>query len=209
MLTWVKGNFSTEKRIHMTAAPLHVFISYSHRDEKLREDLGTHLSTLQWQGVIHSWHDRRITAGSEWAGAIDASLNTADIILLLISANFLASDYCNDIELKRALERHERGEARVIPIILKPSDWATTSLGGLQALPTNAKAVTTWSNRDQAFLEITQGIRLVALEMEESQGQSGPLGVKTPPEPGFIMNLISAYPWILIGPYTNWFPEFS
>jgi hypothetical protein len=158
----------------MAATPLRVFISYSQKDEKLRKDLETHLASLQRQKVIHSWHDRMITVGSEWAGAIDENLNAADIILMLISANFLASDYCNDKELKRAMERHQLGEARVIPIILKPSDWITTRLGELQALPNNLKAVTTWSNRDQAFLEITQGIRQVALEMEAIRGQSGP-----------------------------------
>lgn len=166
----------------MSAAPLRVFISYSQKDEKLRKDLETHLASLQRQGVIHSWHDRMIAVGSEWASAIDENLNAADLILMLISANFLASDYCNDKELKRAMERHQLGEARVIPIILKPSDWHTTSLGKLQALPANLKAVTTWSNRDQAYLEITQGIRQVALEMEASRGSSSPLDPETKSE---------------------------
>jgi TIR domain len=102
--------------------PIEVFISYSHKDEALREKLGTHLSLLKRHGVIDDWHDRRIGAGQEWAGAIDEHLNSAAIILLLVSADFLASDYCYDREMKRALERHDAGDARVIPVILRNVD---------------------------------------------------------------------------------------
>ena len=102
-----------------SAAPIELFISYSHKDEPLREKLDTHLSLLKRQGVIDAWHDRRIGAGHEWAGAIDEHLNSAAVILLLVSADFLASDYCYDLEMKRALERHDAGDARVIPVILR------------------------------------------------------------------------------------------
>lgn len=144
-----------------------VFFSYSHKDEKLRDRLEPHLAMLKRDRVIETWHDRKISAGTEWAQAIDDNLNTAGIILLLISADFLASDYCYSIEMQRAMERHEAGEARVIPIILKPVDWAGAPFGKLQAFPTNAKPVTTWSNRDQAWTNIAQGIRQAALEMAE------------------------------------------
>jgi hypothetical protein len=136
-----------------------VFFSYSHRDEALRDELAKHLSIMRRQGVINAWHDRQITAGSEWAGEIDDHLNSAQIILLLISADFLASDYCYDIELKQAMERHEAGTACVIPIILKPVDWHGAPFGKLQALPKNAQAITTWSNQDEAFLNVAQGLR--------------------------------------------------
>jgi len=149
------------------AAPISIFISYSHKDDKLRQALDDHLAILQRQGVIQPWHDRRITAGEEWAGEIDDHLASADIILLLVNAAFLASGYCNDIEMKRALERHDQGEALVIPVILQPSDWGSTELGRLQALPVHAKPVTTWSNRQEAFLSIAQAIREVAQEMRE------------------------------------------
>jgi hypothetical protein len=102
---------------------LEVFFSYSHKDQDLRDQLETHLSLLKNQGFISSWHDRKIIAGTEWAREIDAHLNTAQIIMLLISADFLASTYCYDIEVKRAMERHNAGEARVIPIILRHCDW--------------------------------------------------------------------------------------
>lgn len=145
---------------------LTLFYSYAHADEILRDELDKHLKLLQRQGIITAWYDRDITAGTEWATAIDQNLNTADIILLLISANFLASDYCYDTELTRALDRHTQGEARIIPIILKPCDWEFAPFGKLQALPiahgAGAKAVTTWNNQDEAFLAIAQGIRKVA-----------------------------------------------
>lgn len=147
--------------------PVDVFFSYSHRDEKLRDKLALHLSMLQRQGVIRSWHDRKISAGTEWAQAIDDRLNSANIILLLISDHFLASDYCYDVEMQRAIARHEAGEARVIPIILKPVDWSGAPFGKLQAFPKDAKPVTKWPNRDEAFLNIAQGIRQAAEEMAE------------------------------------------
>jgi hypothetical protein len=96
--------------------------SPTHKDEDLRDELEKHLSILKRQGVITAWYDRNITAGTEWAGEIDQHLNTASVILLLISADFLASDYCYAIELTRAMERHEDKEARVIPVILREVD---------------------------------------------------------------------------------------
>jgi len=138
-----------------------VFFSYSHRDQDLRAQLETHLSLLKHQGIISSWHDRKIIAGTEWAREIDEHLNTAQIILLLISADFLASSYCYDIEVMRAMERHNAGEARVIPIILRHCDWNLAPFGKLQALPTDGKPVDSrnWYNKDEAFHNIAQGIR--------------------------------------------------
>jgi len=150
----------------MTAvSPIRLFISYSHKDESLRIALGDHIALLQREGVIAAWDDREITAGENWAGQIADELEAADIILCLVSAGFLASPYCQDKELKRALERHEAGEALVIPVILKPADWTTSPLGRLQALPANARAVTLWSNRDQAFTSVAQGIREAAQKL--------------------------------------------
>ncbi len=150
-------------------AALKVFYSYSHKDEKLRGRLEEHLSALSRQGIISEWHDRRITAGSEWAGKINEHLKAADIILLLISSSFLASDYCYDVELKLALERHRGGESRIIPVILRPCDWAGTSFGELQALPKDGRPVTKWSNRDDAFTDVVSGIRRVVEELNEKR----------------------------------------
>ena len=139
-----------------------VFYSYAHEDEQLRKELVKHLNLLQRQGVIQGWHDRQIDAGTDWAEQINENLDAADIILLLVSADFLASDYCWSIEMTRALERHKAKEVRVIPVILRPVDWEGAPFSKLQALPENAKPVTTWANQDEAFQSIAQGIGKVA-----------------------------------------------
>ncbi len=151
----------------MVAAPqpLEIFYSYAHEDEELRDKLEKHLSLLKRQGVISDWHDREITAGSEWANQISEYLESAQIILLLISPDFLASDYCHDVEMTRAMERHHNKEARVIPIILRPVDWEGAPFSKLQCLPRNAEPVTLWKNEDAAFRDIAKGIRKVAEEI--------------------------------------------
>src|SRR5262249_33625189 len=132
----------------MVASPLpppraiEVFYAYAHPDAALRTELDTHLSLLRRQGIIAGWHDRRITAGTEWAGAIDAHRQCAQIILLLVSADFLASDYCYDVELQHAMARHQAGEARVIPIILRAVEWENAPFGTLQALPQDGRPIT-------------------------------------------------------------------
>jgi tetratricopeptide (TPR) repeat protein len=136
-----------------------VFISYAHKDEALLKQLHTHLSSLTRQGLIVTWYDRQIVAGSDWAGVIDDRLEQASIILLLVSADFIASKYCYEVEMKRALERHEAGQARVIPIALRPADWKDMPFASLQALPTDARPVTTWPNQDAAFVDVVAGIR--------------------------------------------------
>jgi NTP pyrophosphatase (non-canonical NTP hydrolase) len=145
--------------------PIEVFYAYAHEDELLRDKLEKHLSILKRQGVITGWHDRKISPGREWEGEIDTHLKTARIILLLISPDFLASDYCWGVEVKRAMAQHEAGEARVIPIILRPVDWKGAPCGKLQALPTDAKPVTSWANCDEAFENIAKGIRAAAAEL--------------------------------------------
>lgn len=140
-------------------AAVEIFYSYSHQDEALRDELEKQLSILKKLKIVRTWHDRKICAGHEWADDINDHLNTADIILLLISADFLASEYCYEIELDRAMKRHEAREARVIPIILRDVDWRDAPFGKLQALPSNAKPVTSWPNRDEAFADVARGIR--------------------------------------------------
>jgi hypothetical protein len=149
-----------------------VFFSYSHKDEALRDQLEVHLSMLKRQEVISVWHDRRLLAGDELDNGISADLEKADIILLLVSPDFLASEYCYSKEMLRALERHDAGEARVIPIILRPCEWQKAPFGKLLVAPTDGKAVTKWSDRDDAFLNIAQAIRRAA-EANASTGKSG------------------------------------
>src|SRR5262245_28141894 len=132
-----------------TTAPISLFYSYSHKDEALRKKLEAHLSLLQAEGVISGWHDRRIAAGTEWEGTVSEQLDNARVILLLVSADFLASRYCRDVEVKRAMERQEAGTARVIPVILRPVDWHSAQFGKLEALPRDGKPVASWKDRDE------------------------------------------------------------
>jgi anti-anti-sigma factor len=138
---------------------INIFYSYSHDDLPLRNQLETHLANLKRQGLVDTWSDRMITPGNEWSGEIDNKLESSQLVLLLISPSFIASDYCYDVEMKRAINRHEAGEAKVIPIILRPVDWTAAPFSKLQALPTDAKPVTRWRNRDEAFVDVVNGIR--------------------------------------------------
>jgi hypothetical protein len=132
-------------------AKLQAFVSYSHKDESLRSALDAHLSGLVSQGVIELWNDRAIEAGSEWETEIQIRLEAADIVLLLVSSDFLASPYCYGREMKRAVQRHEQGLARVIPVILRPVDWHHSPFAKLQALPRDGRPITTWPNQDEAL----------------------------------------------------------
>ncbi|MEH3085443.1 MAG: toll/interleukin-1 receptor domain-containing protein [Xylophilus ampelinus] len=141
-----------------------VFFSYSHADEALRDQLEQQLAILKRQGIINTWHDRKIDAGQELGKVIDQHIEQDEIILLLVSPSFLASDYCYDIEMKRALERHEAGEAIVIPVILRMCEWQEAPFGKLKLLatPRDGLAITKWPDRDEAFLQVAQEVRKAA-----------------------------------------------
>ena len=137
-----------------------LFISYSHKDANFRDALRTHLRALERQKLITTWYDRLITAGVEWQGQIDNNLEASGVILLLISSDFIESEYCFDIELKRAMERHEAKEALVIPILVRPVVWDDMPFAKLQALPRERKPVSTWHDQDSAWVDVTQGIKI-------------------------------------------------
>jgi tetratricopeptide (TPR) repeat protein len=139
--------------------PLRIFLSYSHHDEELCERFLVHLSQLKRDGLIAPWSDRLIAAGTDWAGAIDENLNSAHVIILLVSPDFLASDYCNDVEMDRAMERDQRREALVVPLILKPCDWKTSRFARLEALPKGGMPVVDWPSQDHGFEDAVQGLR--------------------------------------------------
>ncbi len=154
--------------------PVNVFICYAPQDEALRSELETHLAELERGGFVRSWSARRIGAGEEWRGAIDRHLEEADMILLLISADFLASDYLYDVELRRALERRRTERTKVISILLRPCDHADPGSPLREVdrlLPTGDRAVTSWPSHDDAFANVTQGLR--TLLDEEVRGASG------------------------------------
>ncbi len=142
-----------------------LFISYAREDEAMRVELGKHLRILERRKTVEIWHDRMIAPGEDWMNKIDKELEGADIIVLLVSADFLNSDYAYGKEMKRALERHQAGEARVIPIIVRAAAWKLTPLWKLQALPEDAHPITQWSHPDKAWEEVTLGINQVAQEL--------------------------------------------
>jgi internalin A len=150
------------------APALRLFCSYSHKDEELRKQFEVHLKLLERRGVISSWHDRLIGAGQEWKDQISENLEQADIIVLLVSADFIASDYCYDIEMTRALERHEGDEARVIPVIVRDVDWSDAPFHKLQGLPRNGKAVRLWPDRDAAWRNVVEGIKAAAADLRRT-----------------------------------------
>ena len=152
-------------QIHeFTSSPtktLKVFFSYSYKDKKMQVELEKFLYSLKRQYSISSWHNGEIGAGNEWAKEIDTHLSQADIVLLLVSQDFIASDYCYNKEMMRSLERHRKGEACVVPIILRHSTWKETPLRELQALPMGGRPIMSWSDHDKAFLDVAIAIKKV------------------------------------------------
>ena len=144
---------------------LNLFVSYAHVDEVLKIELLKHLEPLRRLSLIEDWHDRKIKPGEEWGKSISSNLEKADIILLLISIDFINSNYCFDIELDKALELHASGKVRVIPVILRSCLWSHTPFAKLQALPKDAKAVTTWSDQDDALTNVAEGVMRVAEDL--------------------------------------------
>jgi len=148
------------------APAIKIFYCYSHKDKELREELEHHFSSLRRLGKIKTWCDREIQPGAKWEKEIDTSLESANLVLLLVSSDFIDSDYCWGKEMKRALERDNEGTARVIPIILRPVHWQGTPIAELQLLPTGGKPVTEWSVRDRAFTNIVEEINKVITDLQ-------------------------------------------
>lgn len=142
-------------------APVKIFYSYARADEKLREALETHLALLKRQRLIEAWKDRQIEAGQEWDEAIKRKLAEAELVLLLVSPDFMASDSIWETELDPALERRRRGEAVVVPIIVRPTELKGTELMKLQALPRDGKPVIAWASQDEAWVDVARGLRQV------------------------------------------------
>ena len=159
--------------------PLKVFVSYAHDDEGLRAELGKHLSALEAEGLLRVWQDRQITAGSDWANAIDESLAGSQIMLLLVSADFLASPYCQGVELAEALRRHDEGTLRVVPVILRSCDWEHSAVARFNALPPDGTPIAEADHPDQLYRMVAQGLRAVVTEWEavptDAAGASGTL----------------------------------
>jgi hypothetical protein len=150
-----------------------IFLSYSHRDEALRAELDKHFALLKRQGLLDLWTDHRISPGDEINPAVSEALESADIVLLLVSADFIASDYCYGVEMQRAMERHGRSECVVIPVILRACDWKSAPFGKLKALPTDGRPVMKWPSLDEACEDVVRQVRTL-LEKAAGMGQPPP-----------------------------------
>lgn len=155
-----------------TQKHIEVFCCYARKDQALLQELKNHLMPLKREGLITLWADTDINAGTEWEKEIHLHLNTSHIILLLVSPDFMASDYCYSTEMTRAMKRHQDGEAQVIPIILRPTDWQNAPFAKLQALPQDGRPIISseWSYRDEGFANAAKGIRK-AVEARLSKGE--------------------------------------
>lgn len=165
----------------MTGNVINVFCSYAHVDEDLMKELYKHLSLLRRSDLINCWYDRMIIPGEEWQSKIDDNINTANIILLLISADFLNSDYCYGAEMACALKRYEAQQAYVIPIFLRKCDWKNAPFAKIQGLPKDAIPVKSWPNLDEAFTDVSIGIRLAVEKLVNSLRQKKKLTSQTAP----------------------------
>src|SRR3954451_24467773 len=144
----------------MSTGPVRVFYSYSHADVRMLERLRKHLAMLRRHGLISEWHDRDIEAGAEWREEIARELDEADLILLLISADFLASDFCYEEEMVQAVARAEHGQATVIGVMLRPVDgWELSPFARFQVVPRNARPITQWASADEAYSDVAASIR--------------------------------------------------
>jgi WD40 repeat protein len=150
---------------------IEIFCCYAHEDQSLLVDLKKHLKLWERQGLLTLWTDTDITAGTNWEKEIVLHLNTAHIILFLVSPDFLVSEYCYGTEMRYAMERYDRGEVRVIPIILRHCSWQEAPFGKIQALPAHAEPVVGWHDQDEAFTDVARGIRNVVEALTQSSQQ--------------------------------------
>ncbi|OPF62756.1 toll/interleukin-1 receptor domain-containing protein [Hydrogenophaga sp. H7] len=157
---------------------MRAFISYSHKDESFRAELDKHLALLKRQQLIDVWSDHCIRPGEAFDPAIAGALQAADIVLLLVSADFMHSDYCFGVEMQQAMKRQEDGEATVIPIIVRPCDWMSAPFGRLKALPTDGKAIAKWTSLDDAFVDVVQHLRKM---LSTEKRAESPMGFKPTP----------------------------
>ena len=142
-----------------------IYLSYADSDNGLLDELSKQLRPLEQQRIIEIWHRGKVKAGSVWKRLVENYLDGADLILLLVSPDFVVSEVCCEIETSRAMQRHKRGVVHVIPVILRPTDWTSLPYGGLWSLPSDARPVTLWHSLDAAFSDIVEGIKKVVSDI--------------------------------------------
>jgi len=166
----------------MTTDPIKLFLSCSQKNDRYLQELFTHLATLHRRGLIAHWHRRQIAAGEDVSATINRQLNEADIIIIAVSPDLLASDVFHDTELKPSLARHHKQAARVVPLLLRPADWRSTELGSLQPLPKDGTPVCKSKNRDETWLEVLRGIEEIIEDFRQSSNAAAP-PEPSPPSP--------------------------
>jgi len=139
--------------------PSKIFISYAHEDEAFKDELVIRLKGLQRNGYLITWHDRKIEPGQLWDAAIKSALDTASIIVFLVSPDFLASDYIHNVEIKKAFERYHAGACKIVPVIIRRCDFENTEIGKLQALPKNAEPIKKWPDKDEAWYDVLMQLK--------------------------------------------------
>jgi hypothetical protein len=155
---------TSSPRTHPAAVKF--FLSYSHKDESFRMELQTHLKMLEHEGLISLWQDHEILPGDAWNTKIEEELNAAEIILFLVSADFIASDYCWGKEVETAMALHACGQATLVPILVRHCDWKTAKFAQLQSLPVGMIPVSAWDDRDQAWTNVVQSLRDLICEKQ-------------------------------------------
>ncbi len=161
-----------------------LFMSYSHADEAMRDRLEKHLAMLKREGLIETWHDRRIVPGQPLDPTIMAQIESADVFLFLLSVDFIDSHYCYDVEMGRALERQAAGEADVVPVILHTCEWLRTPLGKLVGVPNDGKPIGKAPYPEDAYMEVAKAVRRVIAARQPAPVPSGPAlrpGLSSPP----------------------------
>ena len=147
-----------------------IFVSYSHLDTPAMERLRTHLAALMRDGVS-VWFDGDLDAGDQLSTGIARALRQADIFVALLSPDYLASNYCWNIEYRRAMNRRARGSMRVVAAVVRPCDWKSTRAAGFKLLPRDGRPVTRWRSADEAFLNIAEGIKGVVRTVRKDMTQ--------------------------------------
>jgi TIR domain/HEAT repeats len=154
--------------------PWQTFYSYSHKDEELRDQLATYLAPLRQKGLIVEWHDRKIEPGVDWDKEISTQLDQADLVLILISPDFLASDYCFGVEMEQAFSRAKQGQSKLVPILARPCLWEDSRFSALQMIPRDAKPISSAPSIDEALKAVSLEVRKVVSEAVPAQKAKRP-----------------------------------
>lgn len=161
---------STPAATPKPAGPIRIFISYSHKDEAYRETLETRLKVIGRLIPLDIWHDRRMLAGTKLAEKILEQLTLADVVLLLISPDFMASDYCFSKEMEEALRNYELNQGLPVPIIVRPdATWHLHQIGQHLALPRDGKAISKWPDADDAWHDVSEGLRRLLADLAQQR----------------------------------------